>query len=418
MIDAAYRESIGGACAIEDLIFIAPVGVSAPVDVRLVIRPDADGHAGGHAVTVVASPVGKEPRAWSERARCRVVPVDPAPTPRQDLAAITARCNRLTLQEAEVSQVARLIEFGPRWHRVVKSIQVGEHEEISLVELPSQFWPEAAQYRMHPALLDAAVGARSEADRISRGETYLPLGYARIRSYEPLPPQLWVHLRHVTDGSGGVATTDITLLGEDGTVVMEITGYAERRVDQKQMVSSLTAIPETDDEPGSAEVTASPHADALAETGIDSDLGIDVLRRILAWRPEPHLIVCPEGIHRSLSRSAALTVDAVERELEDVHLLGPDGEGARPIDTPYNPPETDLQRSIARFWRGSLGIANVGLDDDFFALGGDSLIAVQLAARMRDGLNLELPIGRLFDYPTVRGLTQYLAQQSQTDDEP
>lgn len=409
MVDGAYRESVGGPCAVTDLVFIAPVGVPGPIDLRIVMRPDGE----GHTVTVLAAPVGKEPRSWEERARCRVVPVDAAPAPRHDLAAISARCDRLTLGEQDVSRVDRLIEFGPHWHQAVKRMQVGDREELSRVELAEPYWPETGQYRMHPALLDAALGARYEADRVARGDTYLPLGYARVRSYEPLPPKLWAHLRHVTDGTAGVATTDIALLDDDGTVLAEVTGYSERKVDPDRMRSTLAAGAASDQPATTTPAAAalvSPYEEALAETGIDTDVGIDVLGRILCWRPEPHLIVCPEGIHRSLRRSAALTLDVIERELEDIHLLAAAATGERPIDTPYVPPETDLQRSLARFWSGALGIAKIGLDDDFFDLGGDSLLAIQLAARMREGLDLELAIGRLFDNPTVRQLADYLAR--------
>jgi acyl transferase domain-containing protein/acyl carrier protein len=424
MVDGAYRESVGNACAVTDLVFIAPIGVPEPTDLRIVMRPDGE----GHTVTVLAAPVGREPRTWSERARCRVVPVEATPAPRHDLAAISARCDRLTLGEQDVSQVDRLIEFGPHWHQAVTRMHVGDREELSRVELPAPYWSETGKYRMHPALLDAALGARYEADRVARGDTYLPLGYARVRSYEPLPPKLWAHLRHITDGAAGVATTDITLLDDDGKVLAEVTGYSERRVDPARMRSTLAAgaasaqpaaaTPASAQPaaatPASAQPAAaalvSPYEDALAETGIDTEVGIDVLGRIMCWRPEPHLIVCPEGIHRSLRRSAALTLDVIERELEDVHLLAAAATGERPIDTPYLPPETDLQRSLARFWSGALGIAKIGLDDDFFDLGGDSLLAVQLAARMREGLDLELAIGRLFDNPTVRQLADYLAR--------
>jgi acyl transferase domain-containing protein/acyl carrier protein len=416
MIDGAYREAVGGDCAITDLVFVAPIGVPEPTDLRVVMRPGGD----GYTVTILAAPIGREPRTWSERARCRVVPADATPAARHDLATISQRCNRLTLGEQDVAAVDRLIEFGPHWHQVVKHIQVGHQEELSRVELAEPYWSETGQYRLHPALLDAAVGARHEADRVARGETYLPLGYARVHCYEPLPPKLWAHLRHITDGAAGVATTDITLLDDDGKVLAEVTGYSERRVDPARMRSTLTADA-APPEPAASQVEpalVSPHEDALAETGIDTHLGIDVLQRILCWRPEPHLIVCPEGIHRSLRRGAELTLDVVERELGNVQLLAAAATGERPMDTPYVPPETDLQRSLARFWSGALGIAKIGLDDDFFDLGGDSLIAVQLAARMREGLELELPIGRLFDNPTVRQLADYLARRSRANGGP
>ena len=55
-----------------------------------------------------------------------------------------------------------------------------------------------------------------------------------------------------------------------------------------------------------------------------------------------------------------------------------------------------------------LGVERVGLDDDFFALGGDSLIATRVSARLQLALGREVPVRYLFDAPTVGDLAEYL----------
>jgi phthiocerol/phenolphthiocerol synthesis type-I polyketide synthase E len=71
------------------------------------------------------------------------------------------------------------------------------------------------------------------------------------------------------------------------------------------------------------------------------------------------------------------------------------------LATPYRAPQTELEETIAGFWRDLLGLADVGVDDDFFELGGHSLLATQLVARLRDGFVLDVPVRLIFEAPTI-----------------
>ncbi|MGI9290684.1 MAG: non-ribosomal peptide synthase/polyketide synthase [Gammaproteobacteria bacterium] len=70
----------------------------------------------------------------------------------------------------------------------------------------------------------------------------------------------------------------------------------------------------------------------------------------------------------------------------------------------YVAPETATQETLTEIWSGILGIERIGINDDFFALGGHSLLATQLASRIRDRLNIQLPLIALFNHPTIAGL--------------
>jgi non-ribosomal peptide synthase protein (TIGR01720 family) len=78
--------------------------------------------------------------------------------------------------------------------------------------------------------------------------------------------------------------------------------------------------------------------------------------------------------------------------------------GARPaVEAAYVGPRTPAEEALARIWAGALGLDRVGVHDDFFELGGDSILAIQVVARARDA-GLRLTPRQVFQNPTIAGL--------------
>ncbi|QYN37667.1 hypothetical protein K1T35_10735 [Pseudonocardia sp. DSM 110487] len=72
---------------------------------------------------------------------------------------------------------------------------------------------------------------------------------------------------------------------------------------------------------------------------------------------------------------------------------------------------------VAAVWRELFGVPRVDPDDDFFALGGHSMLAVRMSSRLRTELGLRVPVRTIMENPTVDGLSQLLAEavESATD---
>ncbi|MGW6424729.1 non-ribosomal peptide synthase/polyketide synthase [Nocardia sp. NPDC055053] len=70
----------------------------------------------------------------------------------------------------------------------------------------------------------------------------------------------------------------------------------------------------------------------------------------------------------------------------------------------YREPATATERIVAATFAGVVGLERVGADDDFFALGGNSLLATQVAARLGAALDARVPVRELFEASTVEGL--------------
>jgi acyl carrier protein len=67
-------------------------------------------------------------------------------------------------------------------------------------------------------------------------------------------------------------------------------------------------------------------------------------------------------------------------------------------------PSTETERRVAGIWSAVLGVEQVGARDNFFALGGHSLVAMQVMSRLRSELGVTLPLRAIFDAPTVSEL--------------
>ncbi|OBH97804.1 tryptophan 2,3-dioxygenase family protein [Mycobacterium sp. E2733] len=75
---------------------------------------------------------------------------------------------------------------------------------------------------------------------------------------------------------------------------------------------------------------------------------------------------------------------------------------------PFRAPHTETQKIVAEVFAQVLNLDRVGLDDDFFALGGNSMIATRVSARLQVALGREVPVRYLFDASTVADLADHL----------
>jgi acyl carrier protein len=86
----------------------------------------------------------------------------------------------------------------------------------------------------------------------------------------------------------------------------------------------------------------------------------------------------------------------------------PEPEGVRPDLPGYVEPATALENRIAGIFRDLLRVDRVGRNDNFFDLGGHSLLVVRAHQRLREALGREIPVVDLFRFPTVALLARHL----------
>jgi amino acid adenylation domain-containing protein len=87
----------------------------------------------------------------------------------------------------------------------------------------------------------------------------------------------------------------------------------------------------------------------------------------------------------------------------------PSPEGRRvDLEPGFVAPRTQMERQVARLWQEVLGLETVGVHDNFFDLGGHSLLMVRVHGRLCEALSVDLSVTDLFRYPTVSALVTFL----------
>src|SRR5271157_2379043 len=78
----------------------------------------------------------------------------------------------------------------------------------------------------------------------------------------------------------------------------------------------------------------------------------------------------------------------------------------------------ETTRKLAQIWQELLGVESVGAEQNYFDLGGDSSLAVQLFARIEKIFHVKLPLATLFEAPTIEEMARILRQQETAAAEP
>jgi acyl transferase domain-containing protein/acyl carrier protein len=156
------------------------------------------------------------------------------------------------------------------------------------------------------------------------------------------------------------------------------------------------------------DATPSGLGTTLTELAMTPDEGFAMLRRLLAL-PEPRPVVVSTG---PLEPRLAQWV-----ELRALRAAAAAGPRARPTAGQLAAGEA-LEDQVAAVWQRVLGVPEVGHDRNFFDLGGNSLLGMQLVAELGRELGVEIEPVMLFESPTVEAMARYLSPEPAVEEPP
>jgi thioesterase domain-containing protein/NAD(P)-dependent dehydrogenase (short-subunit alcohol dehydrogenase family)/acyl carrier protein len=385
MVRAAFKDLTGAeSLSISDFYVSKPLRVQTDSSQHLRLQMRKEG--AGYRFSAQARP--DHSHGWVECASGEAFASDPqSRSVRLNLDSTRDKCNDRILGLDHLPRnegQERNIKFGARWRNLEK-VWLGRGELLSSVELSPEFASEAETYRLHPALLDMATG--SAMFLIKGNETakhlYVPVSYGSVKIFGPLPAACFSYVRAKSGASidSPLATFDISIVDREGKVVVEIGDFAVRQI------RDLSLLESTADELGRADGDERQQA-AQVSDGISSQEGAGAFERLIANSSASSVVVFPSDFSSYV-----------------------EGTKLRYLPTPEKPQaveaadsDDDVAITLTRWWKELLGVDKVGIRDDFFDLGGQSLTGVRLLAKVKKKYGVDLKLATLFSAPTIEKL--------------
>jgi acyl transferase domain-containing protein len=387
MAAAAFtRGSRRQAIEFQDVFFLAPLMLLSDEtrEVRVQLR---DEQQAGSEKGIFRFSVFSRTGEWIEHCTGTIASCLSDSAAEVDRAAIVARCSgrEIVFDAQHRTRQERYLDFGPRWQSL-RRLLIGRGEALAEIQLDEGFIGDVSEFRIHPALLDLATGASVylTADYENSEDLFLPVSYNRMRVYSSLPARLFSHIRtrQQDPRRREVEIFDITLFDEQGQVLAEIEGFSMRRIaDPEKALSEGTWVRDNLHTHGQAPL------DILDRGGILPSDGVRALIRILSTK-SPRAVIAVSRPLREQDHASRVT------SAQDIGGAAPELERSN---------ET-IEGTLAGWWREMLGVDQVGLDEDFFNLGGHSLVGIRLLAKVRRVYQVNLDFGVLFEARTVRQL--------------
>jgi thioesterase domain-containing protein/acyl carrier protein len=345
-----------------------------PRRVRIEFTPD------GTSYRLAVRSAGPE-GTWIEHAQAVVAALDPAENEPKWVQPPTL-AQAFTPAESPSGPQSEAVSFGPRW-RNIQSVCLGEHGAEAKIELPALYAGDLSVFQAHPALMDMAttfglylVGKAAERDTV-----YVPMSAERVRLYRPLPPRFRSQVQLVSHQPGSVVAFDVILTDEGGGLLASCKNFSMRAVTRLGMPEKLgrQSLPEI-----------------LLSKGIRTAEAPELFARVLT------------GAQREIVVSSLPLAD-LRRVMAETKVKEPATPRAGGSDKPnYG---NAVESALAGIWSDLLGVDPVQPGDDFFALGGHSLAAVRLFAKVRKQFNVDLPLATLFQAPTLKELAFTVAEK-------
>ncbi|BCE06914.1 non-ribosomal peptide synthetase [Bacillus paralicheniformis] len=232
---------------------------------------------------------------------------------------------------------------------------------------------------------------------LARGYINLPEQTAKAFVQDPFHPDQRMY-----------RTGDLAKWLPDGTLQyvgrmdeqVKIRGY---RIEIKEVEAALSGLAVVKEAAVVDSVTAAGHKELCAYIVVEDGADCGMVRKALAKKVPSYMV---PAFFQTLD--ALPTMPNGKLNKPALAKIPHKGETRQT----FTAPATDIEKELAAIWRGVLGVDKIGIDESFFELGGDSIKALQVSARLHQS-GKQLAVKDIFSHPTIQELAPYVRLSQQ-----
>ncbi len=287
------------------------------------------------------------------------------------------------------------IESGPHWE-VFRCLNLGDKQGIAQLVLDDAFSAELGTFALHPAVLDSATAYLSP---FIKPAFYIPLHYRSIMQLKPLSQTCYSHatLAKGAMDAKGTISFDLNIYNDDSQLAVQIKGFSMREIAQ--------------DNPINNPVESSPEIAETVIEGLSTEQGLQAVSYALQ-SGHSQLVASLHDINEQEVRYRDMASIA-EHANAQLGQLQPRPE----LGSAYVAAKSNSEKVLVGLWQEMLRLEQVGVNDDFFELGGDSLMLMQIHAKMAEHFKHNVAIAELYSFPTIKALAAELDKGDEQTDE-
>ena len=391
--------------AVSNLLFLRPINVSEQSG--RILNFLVEKHASGFSVAIESTDNGvSQPYAMADIERVQVAEKAPVNVSEMRFAHQSHVLDFNGKEHQAVAQKDNFICFGPRWASI-KEVRYANNAAFNQFQLNARFHSDLNQYAAHPALLDLATGIANglwlsfpEQTKDLQGN-FLPSGYDQIVFHRALPQTFYAESRLVSVSEQGAISFDIDMMDEQGECLIQVSGFRINRVEASEAEQGENANTSAALEVSTKDSTAASVSDdnvSLENKAILPAEGELAFARLLGMTHMSNVVVCNRSLGFMLN-----TEESTEESSDQALLLDrPD------IDTEFAVPQNDTQKALASLWVETIGVKQIGINDNFYDVGGDSLVATKLVANIRRHFDIVVALDVLLANATIAELADYI----------